>query len=139
VCLRGHGAQNAILYDSPLSAAQRSISYAELLGRGEDAGGSARGPRRRQGRPRRPRVVIVNIAENDENVADALSDVARQLGWNGVRSEIRTIAANGAAVPDLLTSAGQGGLGSFTAYDNRFPVSLFCWARLAVSRSREHM
>jgi len=53
------------------------------------------------------RVVIVSVAENDENVADALSDVARQLGWNGVRSEIRTIAANGAAVPGLLSSAAQ--------------------------------
>ena len=53
------------------------------------------------------RVVIVGVIENDENVADALSDVARQLGWNGVRSEIRTIAANGAAVPGLLSSAAQ--------------------------------
>ena len=56
---------------------------------------------------RAKRVVIVSIVEDDENVADALSDVARQLGWNGVRSEIRTIAANGAAVPGLLSSAAQ--------------------------------
>ena len=40
------------------------------------------------------RVVIVGVVENDENVADALSDVARQLGWTGVRSEIRTIASD---------------------------------------------
>ena len=53
------------------------------------------------------RVVIAGVVENDENVADALSDVARQLGWNGVRSEIRTIAANGAAVPGLLSSAAR--------------------------------
>jgi nucleotide-binding universal stress UspA family protein len=56
---------------------------------------------------RAKRVVIVSIVEDDENVADALSDVAHQLGWNGVRSEIRTIAANGAAVPGLLSSAAQ--------------------------------
>jgi nucleotide-binding universal stress UspA family protein len=53
------------------------------------------------------RVVIVSVAENDENVADALSDLTRQLAWNGVRSEIRTIALNGAAVPGLLSSAAQ--------------------------------
>jgi nucleotide-binding universal stress UspA family protein len=56
---------------------------------------------------RAKRVVIVSIVEDDENVADPLSDVARQLGWNGVRSEIRTIAANGAAVPGLLSSAAK--------------------------------
>ena len=53
------------------------------------------------------RVVIVSVAENDENVADALGDVARQFAWNGVRSEIRTIALNGATVPGLLSSAAQ--------------------------------
>jgi nucleotide-binding universal stress UspA family protein len=53
------------------------------------------------------RVVIVGVIENDENVADALSELARQLGWNGVRSEIRTITANGAAVPGLLSSAAR--------------------------------
>jgi len=53
------------------------------------------------------RVVIVSIVENDENVVDALSDVARQLEWNGIRSEIRAIAANGGSVPGLLSSAAQ--------------------------------
>ena len=53
------------------------------------------------------RVVIVSVAENDENVADALGDVARQFAWNGVWSEIRTIALNGATVPGLLSSAAQ--------------------------------
>jgi nucleotide-binding universal stress UspA family protein len=53
------------------------------------------------------RVVIVGVVENDENIADGLSDVARQLGWSGVRSEIRTIVANGAAVPGLLSSAAK--------------------------------
>jgi hypothetical protein len=47
---------------------------------------------------RAKRVVIVSIVEDDEDVADA-----RQLEWNGVRSEIRTIAA----MPGLLSSAAQ--------------------------------
>jgi nucleotide-binding universal stress UspA family protein len=52
-------------------------------------------------------VVIVSVAENGEDLAEALSDVARQLAWNGVRSEIRTIVANGTATPGLLSSAAQ--------------------------------
>jgi nucleotide-binding universal stress UspA family protein len=53
------------------------------------------------------RVVVVGIAEADEDVADGLSEVARQLAWNGVRSELRTIAAEGAPVPGLLASAAR--------------------------------
>jgi nucleotide-binding universal stress UspA family protein len=52
-------------------------------------------------------VVIVSVAENGEDLAEALSDVARQLAWNGVRSEIRTIVANGAGTPGLLSSAAR--------------------------------
>jgi nucleotide-binding universal stress UspA family protein len=53
------------------------------------------------------RVVIVSVAETGENLAEAVSDVARQLAWNGVRSEVRTLASNGAAIPRLLSSAAQ--------------------------------
>jgi nucleotide-binding universal stress UspA family protein len=53
------------------------------------------------------RVVIVSITEGGENPAEALSDVARQLAWNGVRSELRTIIPSGTAIPDLLSSAAQ--------------------------------
>jgi nucleotide-binding universal stress UspA family protein len=53
------------------------------------------------------RVVIVSVAETVENLAEAVSDVARQLAWNGVRSEVRTLVANGAAIPALLSSAAQ--------------------------------
>jgi nucleotide-binding universal stress UspA family protein len=53
------------------------------------------------------RVVVVSIAEGDDNPAGALSDVARQLAWNGVRSEVRTITPGGAAVPALLSAAAE--------------------------------
>jgi nucleotide-binding universal stress UspA family protein len=52
------------------------------------------------------RVVLVSVAEDGEDVTESLSEVARQLAWNGIRSEIRTIAANG-AVPAILSSAAQ--------------------------------
>jgi nucleotide-binding universal stress UspA family protein len=53
------------------------------------------------------RVVIASVAETGENLAEALSDVARQLAWNGVRAELRPLVAAGAAIPDLLASAAQ--------------------------------
>jgi nucleotide-binding universal stress UspA family protein len=53
------------------------------------------------------RVVIVSVAETGENLAEAVGEVTRQLAWNGVRSEVRTLAANGAAIPGLLSSAAQ--------------------------------
>jgi nucleotide-binding universal stress UspA family protein len=53
------------------------------------------------------RVVIVGVAENDDDIGAALSDLARQLAWNDIRSEIRTIIPNGLAVPGLLSSAAQ--------------------------------
>jgi nucleotide-binding universal stress UspA family protein len=53
------------------------------------------------------RVVVVSIAENEENPDEALGDVARQLAWNGVRPELRTIVPDGAAIPVLLSSAAQ--------------------------------
>jgi nucleotide-binding universal stress UspA family protein len=53
------------------------------------------------------RVVIVSVAENGEDIAGALSDVARQLAWNGIRSEIRNIIPDGTAIPGLLSSAAQ--------------------------------
>lgn len=53
------------------------------------------------------RVVIVSVAENGEDLAEALSDVARQFAWNGIRSEIRTIIPDSEAIPGLLSSAAQ--------------------------------
>jgi nucleotide-binding universal stress UspA family protein len=52
------------------------------------------------------RVVVVSVAEN-EDLTEAVSDVARQLAWNGVRAETRIIVPNGAAIPEVLASAGQ--------------------------------
>ncbi len=53
------------------------------------------------------RVVVVSIAENDENPAESLGEVSRQLAWNGVRAELRSIVPGGAAIPALLSSAAQ--------------------------------
>jgi nucleotide-binding universal stress UspA family protein len=53
------------------------------------------------------RVVVAGVAETGENLAEALSDVARQLAWNGVRAELRPLVAAGAAIPGLLASAAQ--------------------------------
>jgi hypothetical protein len=36
------------------------------------------------------RVVVVSIAENGDNPAESLAEVARQLAWNSVRAELRT-------------------------------------------------
>jgi nucleotide-binding universal stress UspA family protein len=55
---------------------------------------------------RADRVVVVSVAEN-EDLTEAMSDVARQLAWNGVRAETRIIVPNGGAVPELLASAAQ--------------------------------
>jgi nucleotide-binding universal stress UspA family protein len=53
------------------------------------------------------RVVVVSVAEDDDNPAEALTDVARQLAWNGVRSELRTVIPGGAGIPGLLSATAK--------------------------------
>jgi nucleotide-binding universal stress UspA family protein len=53
------------------------------------------------------RVVIVSVAENDEDIAEAMGDVARQFAWNGIHAETRVITPDGGAVPGLLSAAAQ--------------------------------
>jgi nucleotide-binding universal stress UspA family protein len=53
------------------------------------------------------RVVVVGVEEPGDDSAEALSEVERQLAWNGVRSELRTITAGAAAIPQLLSSAAR--------------------------------
>jgi nucleotide-binding universal stress UspA family protein len=55
---------------------------------------------------RADRVVVVSIAES-EDLTETMSDVARQLAWNGVHAETRIITPDGAAIPGLLASAAQ--------------------------------
>jgi nucleotide-binding universal stress UspA family protein len=50
------------------------------------------------------RVVVVSVAEN-EDPTEAISDVARQLAWNGIRAETRILTPTGTAIPELLASA----------------------------------
>jgi nucleotide-binding universal stress UspA family protein len=50
------------------------------------------------------RVVVVSVAES-EDLREAMSEVARQLAWNGVRAETRIIDPHAVAVPELLASA----------------------------------
>jgi nucleotide-binding universal stress UspA family protein len=51
------------------------------------------------------RVVVVSIAENGDNPAESLAEVARQLAWNGVRAEPRTVLSSGGGIPALLSAA----------------------------------
>jgi nucleotide-binding universal stress UspA family protein len=56
---------------------------------------------------RAQRVVVVSVAEDGENLAESINDVARQLAWNGIDAETRIIAAKDGTVPALLASAAQ--------------------------------
>jgi nucleotide-binding universal stress UspA family protein len=47
----------------------------------------------------------VSIAEGGDSTAESLAEVARQLAWNGVRVELRTILASGGGIPALLSAA----------------------------------
>jgi nucleotide-binding universal stress UspA family protein len=51
------------------------------------------------------RVVVVSIAENADSPAESLAEVSRQLAWNGVRVELRTVLASGGGIPTLLSEA----------------------------------
>jgi len=53
------------------------------------------------------RVVVVSIAENDDNPAESLAEVSRQLAWNGVRAELRTVLSSGGGIPALLSAAAR--------------------------------
>jgi nucleotide-binding universal stress UspA family protein len=52
------------------------------------------------------RVVVVSVAES-EDPSEVVSDVVRQLAWNGVRAETRIVQSSGVAIPELLASAAQ--------------------------------
>jgi nucleotide-binding universal stress UspA family protein len=49
-------------------------------------------------------VVVVSIAENGDDPAEALAGVARHLAWNGVTAELRTIPSSGGGIPALLSA-----------------------------------
>jgi nucleotide-binding universal stress UspA family protein len=53
------------------------------------------------------RVVFVSVAERDDGVTDALNDVARQFGWNGVSAEARVIPASRRGIPGALAAAAE--------------------------------
>jgi nucleotide-binding universal stress UspA family protein len=53
------------------------------------------------------RVVVVSIAENGDDPAEALAGVARQLAWNGVRAELRTVLSSSGGIPALLSAAAR--------------------------------
>jgi len=53
------------------------------------------------------RVVVVSVAENGEDLRDSMSDIARQLAWNGIEAETRIITPRDGAVPAVLASAAQ--------------------------------
>jgi nucleotide-binding universal stress UspA family protein len=53
------------------------------------------------------RVVVVSVAENGDNPAESLAEVARQLAWNGIRPELRTVLSGGGGIPALLSTAAR--------------------------------
>lgn len=53
------------------------------------------------------RVVFAAVAERDENVGDAVNDLARQFAWNGITTEVKVIAAEGHKTPGLLAAAAE--------------------------------
>jgi nucleotide-binding universal stress UspA family protein len=53
------------------------------------------------------RVVVVSVAERNEDLAASAGDVVRHLGWNGVPAEAQVIIANNGSVPQLLATAAQ--------------------------------
>jgi nucleotide-binding universal stress UspA family protein len=52
------------------------------------------------------RVVVVGVAE-DEDLTEAMSAVAYQLAWNGIRAETRIIDAGAVPISELLASAAR--------------------------------
>jgi nucleotide-binding universal stress UspA family protein len=50
------------------------------------------------------RVVFVAVAERKNGTADAVNDMAAQFKWRGIASEAQVMAANGRAIPDVLSS-----------------------------------
>lgn len=53
------------------------------------------------------RVVIVSIAERNEDVAPSVAGVVRHLGWNSVSAEAQVIIGNNGSAPRLLAAAAQ--------------------------------
>jgi nucleotide-binding universal stress UspA family protein len=56
---------------------------------------------------RAKRVVVVSIEERKSSPVDSVNDLARQLGWHGVRAETRCIPADGRSTSELLWTASQ--------------------------------
>jgi nucleotide-binding universal stress UspA family protein len=53
------------------------------------------------------RVVVATVAENNEDLTESVTAVARQLAWNGILAETQVIKANGEPAPKLLAAAAQ--------------------------------
>ena len=53
------------------------------------------------------RVVVVSIAERNEDLAASVAAVVRHLEWNGVSAEAQVIIANSGSAPRLLSATAQ--------------------------------
>jgi nucleotide-binding universal stress UspA family protein len=53
------------------------------------------------------RVVVVSVAEQNEDLAASVGDVVRHLRWNGVSAEAQVITANDGSAARLLAAAAQ--------------------------------
>jgi nucleotide-binding universal stress UspA family protein len=53
------------------------------------------------------RVVVVSIAERNEDLAASVAAVVRHLEWNGVSAEAQVVIANSGSAPRLLSATAQ--------------------------------
>jgi nucleotide-binding universal stress UspA family protein len=53
------------------------------------------------------RVVFVGVEERNNEVADAVRDVASQFGWCGVPSDVLILASKGRPISEVLSAAAQ--------------------------------
>jgi len=53
------------------------------------------------------RVVFVSVAEQQDDMTEAVDDVARQFAWNGVAAEGRVIPASRRGIPGALAAAAE--------------------------------
>lgn len=56
---------------------------------------------------RAERVVFTAVEEGDRDIRMAVDDVASRFRWRGIPVDVDIVAANGRAIPDLLSSAAR--------------------------------
>jgi nucleotide-binding universal stress UspA family protein len=53
------------------------------------------------------RVILASVMERDNGLTEALNDLARQLAWNGIATEVQIIPANDRGIASSLANAAE--------------------------------